>query len=466
MRWDERETNNNSTKPIEIMTKETTPLKITREDAIAIFKAGVKAVAPDAAIARFCTRQNDALIIGSETFKLTDYQNVYVIGAGKATAPMAAALEDLLDDRLSAGVITVKYDHTVPLRKVQTIEAGHPVPDANGVRGSGRILETASMAGPSDLLICLLSGGGSALLPKPVEGVSLADKQAMTRILLACGATIHEINTLRKHLSVIKGGQLALAAHPATVVTLILSDVVGDDLDVIASGPTVPDNSTFPDCLAIVNKYGIAEQLPQPVTAYLERGSNGLAPETPKADDQAFARATNIIIGSNMDALKAAHQEAVTRGYTTHILSSMIEGETSEVARVHTAIAREVIKTGHPVLPPACILSGGETTVTLKGDGLGGRNQEFALCAAADIAGSNTALVLSGGTDGNDGPTDAAGAIVDNTTLARAAEHGLDWTQFLSNNDAYHFFEHLGDLLHTGPTNTNVMDLRIILIPS
>lgn len=448
------------------MTKETTPLKKTREDAIAIFKAGVKAVAPDTAIARFCTRQNDALIIGSETLNLTDYQNIYVIGAGKATAPMAAALEDLLGDRLSAGVITVKYDHTVPLRKVQTIEAGHPIPDANGERGSGRILETAGMAGKNDLLIALLSGGGSALLPKPVAGVNLADKQATTRILLACGATIHEINALRKHLSVIKGGQLALAAHPATVVALILSDVVGDDLDVIASGPTVPDNSTFADCMAIVNKYRIADQLPQAVTAYLELGCQGRVPETPKADDPVFANTTNMIIGSNMDALLAAHEEAVARGYTTQILSSMIEGETSEVAHVHSAIAREVIKTGHPVKPPACILSGGETTVTLKGDGLGGRNQEFALCAAEGIAGTKAVLVLSGGTDGNDGPTDAAGAIVDNTTLARAIDRGLDWSHFLANNDAYHFFEHLGDLLHTGPTNTNVMDLRIMLVPA
>lgn len=447
------------------MTK-TTELKKTREDAIAIFKAGVQAVAPDTAVARFCTRQKDALIIGARTFDLTDYQNVYVIGAGKATAPMAAALEDLLGDRLSAGVITVKYDHTVPLHKVQTIEAGHPVPDANGERGSGRILEIAGLAGENDLLIGLLSGGGSALLPKPVAGVSLADKQATTRILLACGATIHEINTLRKHLSVIKGGQLALAAYPATVVALILSDVVGDDLDVIASGPTVPDNSTFADCMAIVNKYGIAEQLPQVVTAYLERGSKGRAPETPKADDPAFAKTSHIIIGSNLEALLAAQKEAVGRGYTTHILSSMIEGETSEVARVHGAIAREIIKTGHPVKAPACILSGGETTVTLKGDGLGGRNQEFALCAAPGIAGSDTALILSGGTDGNDGPTDAAGAIADNTTLARAMDRGLDWGRFLANNDAYHFFEPLGDLLLTGPTNTNVMDLRIILIPA
>jgi glycerate 2-kinase len=450
----------------DIMKKTNTSLKTIRQDAIDIFKAGIKAVAPAEAIARFCGRQKDILAVGTRTFDLAAYGQVFVVGAGKATAPMAAALETLLGGHLTAGLISVKYDHTAPLRKVQTIEAGHPVPDANGERAAGRILALARQAGPNDLVICLLSGGGSALLPKPVDGVSLADKQVTTSVLLACGATIHEINALRKHLSVIKGGQLALAAHPATMATLILSDVVGDDLDVIASGPTVSDNSTFSDCMAIVAKYNISSKLPPPVSAYLERGHQGRVPETPKAHDPAFANTFNTIIGSNMDALLAAHQEAVARGYTTQILSSMIEGETGAVARVHGAIAREIIKTGHPVAPPACILSGGETTVTLKGSGLGGRNQEFALCTAAGIAGRAPVLVLSGGTDGNDGPTDAAGAIVDNTTLKRAVEQGLDWTQFLANNDAYHFFEPLGDLLITGPTNTNVMDLRIMLVPA
>ena len=440
-------------------------LKETREDAIAIFNAGVEAVAPETAIARFCSREGRSLIIGTHTFDLDAYDQIYVVGAGKATAPMAAAMEDLMGDDLTSGVITVKYDHIVPLRKVRIVEAGHPVPDTNGETGSDQILELAQKAGERDLFVCLISGGGSALLPKPVKGVSLDDKQAMTRTLLACGATIHEINTLRKHLSAIKGGQLALAASPATVVTLILSDVVGDDLDVIASGPTVPDNSTFSDCIDIMEKYAIADQLPATITAYFSQGYAGQVRETPKTDDPAFAKTFNLIIGSNFDALMAAQTEAVRRGYTTYVLSSMIEGETSEVARVHTAIAREIIKTGYPVPAPVCILSGGETTVTLKGSGLGGRNQHFALCAAADIAGSDMVLILSGGTDGNDGPTDAAGALVDNTTMQRAASQGLDWARYLANNDAYHFFKPLGDLLTTGPTNTNVMDLRIVLVP-
>jgi hydroxypyruvate reductase len=440
-------------------------LQKTREDAVAIFKAGLKAVAPDTAIARFCGRNGDMLTIGERAFDLADYENIYLVGAGKATAPMAAAMEELVGDRLSDGVITVKYGHTAPLKKVRTIEAGHPVPDRNGERGSGQILSLAHAAGRRDLLLCMISGGGSALLPNAVAGVTLADKQETTRILLACGATIHEINALRKHLSMIKGGNLAVAAAPATVVSLLLSDVVGDDLDVIASGPTVPDGSTFSDCAAIVEKYGIADQLPRPVMDHFTKGLAGEVKETPKPDHPVFNKTANIIIGSNMEALLAARREALRRNYQTLILSSAIEGETCDVARMHAAIAREVVQTGHPLGPPACILSGGETTVTLRGDGLGGRNQEFALCAAGEIAGESPLVILSGGTDGNDGPTDAAGAIVDHTTLDRAAARNLSPAQYLANNDAYNFFSPLDDLLVTGPTNTNVMDIRIILVP-
>jgi len=441
-------------------------LKKARNDAVAIFNAGLKAVAPDSAIKRFCRRQGDELWIGQQSFNLMTFENIYLVGAGKATAPMAATMEDLLGDRLTAGAITVKYGHTSELVKVQTFEAGHPVPDQNGELGSEKILAIAASAGKNDLCICLISGGGSALLPKAVVGVSLVDKQETTRILLACGATIHEINTLRKHLSLIKGGRLAVAAKPATVVSLILSDVVGDDLDVIASGPTVPDSSTFNECLSIVAKYGIGNQLPKPVLEHLNKGLAGQVQETPKQHDTAFDKTSNIIIGSNIEALIAAEKEAATRNYNTLVLSSMIEGETCEVARVHAAIAREIIKTGIPLHPPACILSGGETTVTLKGDGLGGRNQEFALCVVGNIAGQNPTVILSGGTDGNDGPTNAAGAIADNTSLERAVALNLKVDDYLANNDSYHFFEALGDLLLTGPTNTNVMDLRIILIPN
>ena len=441
-------------------------LQKTREDAIAIFKAGLRAVAPDTAIARFCSRSGDVLTIGDRSYQLTNYANVYLVGAGKATAPMAAAMEKLVGDHLTDGVITVKYGHTAPLEQVRTIEAGHPVPDQNGETGSERILSLAEKAAENDLLLCMISGGGSALLPRAVPGVTLSDKQETTRILLACGATIHEINTLRKHLSMIKGGNLAVTGAPATVVSLLLSDVVGDDLDVIGSGPTVPDGSTFKDCAAIVEKYGIADQLPTPVTDHLSKGLAGEAKETPKANHPAFQKTTNIVIGSNMEALLAARQEALQRNYRTLILSSTIEGETADVAHLHGAVAREVLQTGHPIKPPACILSGGETTVTLKGQGKGGRNQEFALCAAGAIAGKAPVVMLSGGTDGNDGPTDAAGAIIDNTTLTRAVAEHLQIEEYQANNDAYHFFKPLNDLLITGPTNTNVMDVRIILIPA
>ncbi len=443
----------------------TAVLKKTRADAIAIFKAALKAVAPDAAMARLCRRDGDILTIGDRAYDLEAYENVVLVGAGKATAPMAAAMEALVGDRLSDGVITVKYGHTAPLKKVRTIEAGHPVPDANGEKGSAQILSLARAAGERDLLLCLISGGGSALLPSAVKGVSLADKQETTRILLACGATIHEINTLRKHLSLIKGGRLAVAAAPATVVSLLLSDVVGDDLDVIASGPTVPDRSTFEACAAIVAKYGLADRMPKAVMDHLAKGLAGDAQETPKPDHPAFGKTAHVIIGNNMAALSAARKEAVRRGYRTLILSSSIEGETCEAARLHAAIAREVVRSGHPLRPPACILSGGETTVIIRGDGLGGRNQEFALCAAGGIAGDAPVVILSGGSDGNDGPTDAAGAIVDHTTLGRALGLDLSLSHYLANNDAYPFFDRLGDLLITGPTNTNVMDVRILLVP-
>lgn len=403
--------------------------------------------------------------IGSLSFDLDRYEHVYIIGAGKATAPMAAALESLLEGHLTAGAITVKYGHTSRLKQIEATEAGHPVPDNNGERGSARIMSLAEKAGENDLVFCLISGGGSALMPMPAPEISLADKQEMTRILLSCGATIHEMNALRKHLSAIKGGQLAAAIHPAESVTLLLSDVVGDDLDVIASGPTVPDNSTFADCMHIVERYGILQQIPQTIRHRLDLGVQGKLPDTPKTGDEAFSRSSHFILGNNLSALKASEKEARQRGYTTLILSSLIEGETEIVSHVHTAIARQIAQTGHPIQPPACILSGGETIVTLKGDGKGGRNQEFVLCGVKDIAGSAPMIILSGGTDGNDGPTDAAGAIADHTTLKRSRAQNLDIDRYLSTNDAYHFFQQLDDLLITGPTNTNVMDIRLLIIP-
>jgi hydroxypyruvate reductase len=298
----------------------------------------------------------------------------------------------------------------------------------------------------------------------PSPGLSLEDKQAATKLLLACGATINEINAVRKHISQVKGGQLARAAHPATLITLMLSDVIGDPLDVIASGPTVPDQSTFQDVQNVFEKYGIQDEIPRPVQQHIAKGLAGEAPETPKADDAVFSQTQNLIVASNWQAIEAARLAAEKRGYRPLILSTLIEGETRDIARMHAAIAKEIRLSNNPVAAPACVISGGETTVTIKGKGLGGRNQEFVLAAAIDLAGWENIVVLSAGTDGTDGPTDAAGAIGDGETLQRAQVANLNAAAFLAENDSYWFFEKLGGLLITGPTNTNVMDLRLMLI--
>jgi hydroxypyruvate reductase len=435
-----------------------------RKDAVGIFDAGLQAVEPGVAVKNYCRLEGDHFFIGEREYDLSRFNNLFVIGAGKASAPMAAAIEEFLGKRIKTGIINVKYGHVTKLNQVKLIEAGHPVPDQNGETGSRAILDLAQEAGEDDLLLCLMSGGGSALLPLAAPGLTLKDKQDTIKVLLACGATIHEINTIRKHTSMIKGGRLAQAAYPATLVALILSDVIGDNLDVIASGPTVPDSSSFADCLNIFKKYNIINELPDSVVNHITAGMDGEVSETPKSDDPAFDRTYNLIVGSNIEAIIAAKQKAEGLGYKTLVLSSMIEGETRHVAHVHGAIARETIKTGHPLSPPACILSGGETTVTIAGKGLGGRNQEFALAAAIDIADIERIVILCAGTDGTDGPTDAAGAIANTHTCKQALSIGLDPKKFLDENNSYHFFEKLGDLLITGPTNTNVMDLRIVLV--
>jgi len=402
--------------------------------------------------------------VDGRDYDLRAFDAVTVVGAGKAGAPMAAAIEDLVGDRVRDGLINVKYEHGQPLGSVRLQEAGHPVPDESGQKGAEAILDLVRPLGERDLLFCLLSGGGSALLPLPAGGLTLEDKQETTRQLLACGANIEEINAVRKHLSGIKGGQLTRAAAPAAVISLMLSDVIGDRLDVIASGPTVPDESTFADVASIVARYGLEGKLPPAVQGRIGDGIAGKVQETPKAGDEAFERTQNVVIASNSLAVRAAAEKARELGYNTLILSSFIEGETRDVARAHAAIALEVHDSGNPVPAPACILSGGETTVTIRGDGKGGRNQEFALAAAQDLGGLLDTLVLSGGTDGTDGPTDGAGAFADGSTVARAAELGLDPEDYLARNDSYHFFEPLGDLLITGPTRTNVMDVRIVLV--
>jgi hydroxypyruvate reductase len=373
---------------------------------------------------------------------------------------MAHAAERVLGKRITAGLVNVKDGHLAKLRRIELNECGHPVPDARGVSGAERIARIARSAGEDDLVLCLISGGASALLPLPAAPVTLEEKQAVTRLLLNCGANIHEINAVRKHISAIKGGQLARLAAPAAVEALLLSDVIGDDLDVIGSGPTAPDASTFASTYAILERYGILDRVPASVRERLEQGLRGEIPETPKAADPIFARVRNTIVGSSRLALDAGARRAREFGFRTLILASGIQGETRDVARMHAAIAREMVETGRPIKPPACIITGGETTVTIKGDGLGGRNQEFVLAAAIDIAGMPETVVLSAGTDGTDGPTNAAGALADGETCHR--KPGA--LQYLDNNDSYHYFEALGDLLITGPTNTNVMAVRIVLV--
>ncbi|MBW2596294.1 MAG: glycerate kinase [Deltaproteobacteria bacterium] len=439
-------------------------MKNPRLDIREIFDAGLKAADPGEAIRRAVKLTGKRLVIGDREYDPGAFDRVVVVGAGKAAASMASALEGILGSYITEGMITTKYGYGLALNVVSVTEAGHPIPDESGVRGSERILGLLEGAGERDLVLCVISGGGSALLPMPVSGISLYDKQKTTQALLDCGADIHEINTIRKHISGIKGGRLAEAAFPATLVALILSDVTGDDLDVIASGPTVPDRSTFRGCMEIVDKYDLGEKLPLPVIAYLKSGVQGREPETPKPGDRVFDRTLALVTGSCALSVSSAKQKAVELGYNAIILSSCIEGETRDVAKVHAAIAKEIQKSGNPVSIPGGVISGGETTVTIRGDGLGGRNMEFVLAAAMEIDGLGGITLLSGGTDGTDGPTDAAGAIADGTTVQAARGRGYDAARYLRNNDSYHFFEATGDLLMTGPTMTNVMDLRIFLV--
>lgn len=439
-------------------------LQQLRSDGKEIFHHALRAVDPVEAVKRHLKLGREGLAVNGKVYSLRDYSRISVTGGGKAGASMASAVEEILGDRITQGVINVKYGHLTELKRVKLNEVGHPIPDQRGVSGAEEIGELLEQLGKDDLVICLISGGGSALLPSPAEGISLEDKQKMTNLLLECGANINEINAIRKHISKLKGGGLARLAYPSTVISLILSDVVGDPLDVIGSGPTVPDNSTFGECMAILRKYNLSEKVPESIKARFQRGIKGEIEETPKAGNPIFEKTYNVIIGSNIIAVKAAEQRARELGYQPLILSTFIEGETREAAKVHAAIAKEIVKTNHPIGPPACVISGGETTVTIRGKGLGGRNQEFVLASALDIQGLKDVVVLSGGTDGTDGPTDAAGAIADVDTVRRAHELGLEPAAYLEHNDSYHFFEKLGDLLVTGPTNTNVMDLRLILV--
>ncbi len=435
-----------------------------RTDALDIFQAGLHSVDSFSAVRKHLSLEKEVLTADGKTYPLFEYDKIYVLGTGKAAAAMAQAVEECLSDRITSGFINVKYGHTRPLKYITVHEAGHPVPDDAGLQGSEQIIRLLNSAGERDLIIFLISGGGSALLPSPVPGLTLKDLQETTQTLLEAGASITDINTIRKHLSRLKGGRLAKLAFPATLVSLILSDVIGDRLDSIASGPTAPDESTYNTCLHIINKFSLQKKIRKRVFDFFVSGKNGKEEETIKSGDPVFQKVQNVIIGSNIQAVNEAKRRAETLGYNSLILSSSIEGEAKEVAKMMSSIAKEIIRSKNPLPPPACIISGGETTVTIGGQGTGGRNQEFALAAAIEIEGLDNTVIFSCGTDGTDGPTDAAGAIVDGQTLNRAIKKKMDAENYLLDNASYHFFKALNDLIFTGPTFTNVMDLSLIMV--
>ena len=385
-----------------------------------------------------------------------------VVGAGKGGAAMARAVEDHWpEDKALGGVVITRYQHAVETKRIEVIEAGHPVPDAAGEKAARRILEEASGLGPDDLLLCLMSGGGSALMTLPAPGLSPDDLKATNRSLLRCGAVIQEMNVVRKHLSASQGGRLA-AATKAPVVALIISDVTGDDPTHIGSGPCAPDPSTYDDALAIIARYEV--EVPDAVRTHLERGRAGDIDETPKPGDPIFAQVENRVIATSQQVLRAAEGFFREHDITAAILGDSVTGEAREAAKVYGGLVRQVRDNGNPWAPPVALLSGGETTVTVRGEGRGGRNAEFLLSLAIDLEGAEEVYALACDTDGIDGSEDNAGALVAPDTLARAEEQGLRALHFLEKNDAYGFFQALDDLVVTGPTLTNVNDYRVILV--
>jgi glycerate 2-kinase len=436
-----------------------------RELVINALNTALEAVDPKAIIQSQIKLKGNTLKIGKLSFNLQSFGNIFVVGGGKASGSMAEALEELLGDYIRGGIINVPYaSPSYKTKRIKLQYASHPIPDISGVEGAGRMLDLVSHVKENDLIICLLSGGGSSLMPQPRNGISLEDKRMVTDALLKSGAMINEINTVRKHISSFKGGWLAKKAYPATVVNLILSDVVDDPLDSIASGPTVPDSTTFHDAIEILKRYNLWIMIPKSVTKVLLDGEKGLIPETPKADDRVFTKVHNIVVGNNMTASLAAYKNIQKTGINALFLSSRLEGQAKDVGTLFASIAKEVIASGNPVPKPASIIAGGETTVTVVGKGKGGRNQEIALGAALKIGGIDGVVVASISTDGVDGPTDAAGAIADGKTLLRSHELGLDPRKFLAENNSYSLFSKLGNLIFTGPTGTNVCDVAVVVV--
>ena len=432
--------------------------------ALKSLESALNAVDPKQIIKTKLSLENSILKVNGYSFDLRKFKSVHIVGGGKASGSMAEALEQILGKHVTNGLVNIPHGSKHETEIIKLHEASHPIPDEAGVKGTRRMLEIANKAKEDDLIICLISGGGSSLMPLPRGGISIADKRKITEDLLKCGATINEINTVRKHISHFKGGWFAEKAYPATILNLILSDVVGDPLDFIASGPTVPDSTTFSDAIKVLKKYGLWDKAPASIRKVLSDGEKALIPETPKADDEAFKKAYNVVVGNNRSASLAACEHLKSAGLNTLLLTSTMEGEARHVGVMLASIAREVFMSGHPVPKPASIIAGGETTVTVTGKGLGGRNQEIALAAALKLSSMDGAVVASLSTDGVDGPTDAAGAIIDGKTLTRAAKMKLNPEEFLTENNSYNFFSRLGDLIFTGPTGTNVNDVSVIVV--
>lgn len=428
------------------------------------FEAGVAAVLPDRLIRENVVLRGGTLTVGGLTFDLSACRRILAVGAGKASGLMAQALEEALGGRIDAGAVVVKYGHAAPCRRIRILEAAHPYPDEAGLEATRAIRRLCEEAGEGDLVLGLWSGGGSALLADAPAGATLDEVMRLSKALVTSGAEIGEINAVRKHLSGVKGGQLARLAFPAQVVSLMLSDVVGDPLDVIASGPTVADPTTFADARAVLKKYGLEADAPAALLKVLKDGEAGRIPETPKAGDSALARTVNRLIGCNRIALEAAAREAQALGFEARVVTDRLEGDTATAAAQIVEQAREQQARGCG--KAACLLFGGETTLRVTGDGLGGRNQHLALEAARLLRGSSGITLLAAGTDGTDGPTDAAGAVADGATCARAAARGLDAEDHLRRFDAYPYFQAAGGHVKTGPTRTNVMDMVIALVQS
>lgn len=434
-----------------------------RQSARLIWESALNAANPATCIRKFLQLNDNVLIAGGKQIEIGG--RLIVIGAGKPSAKMAQVVEEILGSHITDGLIVTKYGHALPLRRMKLVEAGHPIPDAAGMRAAHDTCELLRGLTRNDIVLVLISGGGSALWPAPAEGITLEEKQEVTHLLLRAGANIRELNAVRKHLSGIKGGQLAMWASPARVISLIMSDVIGDPIDFIGSGPTAPDTTSFSDALAIIQKYGL--DVPKTVLERFQEGAHGNIPETPKPGDAFFKNVDNYVIANNRLLVDAATEKARELQFNTLILGTEVEGEAKDIGRFFAAIARETARTGNPIKTPACILAAGETTVTVRGRGVGGRNQEMALAWAISMAArpfSAQACFASVATDGTDGPTTAAGGLVDPFTCSRAIELGLMPQKFLRANDSSNFLKTTGDLIVTGPTQTNLMDLQILLV--